>query len=133
MSKLIDMHRDQAASGPVITGFTPTGFKIGDMRIDSGVLMTPLAALSWDAPDLAALTLDDLLAVTDLAQKPEFLVLGTGKNLVQPPRDLVRQLEAHAIGVEPMDSKAAARAWAVLRAEDRWIAAALLPINAVTK
>ena len=61
---------------------------------------------------------------------PEFLLLGTGRTLVRPPVALVRGLEARGIGVEAMDSRAAARAWAVLRGEGRWVAGAFYPIEA---
>ncbi len=64
----------------------------------------------------------------DLEIQPEFLLVGTGANLCQPLRPFVRALEARGIGVEVMDSRAAARAWGVLRAEERWIVAALLPL-----
>ena len=43
-------------------------------------------------------------------------------------RAFVRELEGRGIGVEVMDSRAAARAWGVLRAEERWIVAALMPL-----
>jgi uncharacterized protein len=128
MTKLLDIHEDQAASGPVVTGFTPRGFKLGEQRIETGLLMTPKQAAEWDAPALDQLTAAGMGLVIALNPLPEFIVLGTGKRLVHPPRALVRELDALGIGVEPMDSKAAARAWALLRAEDRWIAAALLPI-----
>jgi uncharacterized protein len=55
-------------------------------------------------------------------------VIGTGPTLSRPPRELVAALEGRGIGVEPMDSRAAARAWGILRGEDRWIAAALMPL-----
>ncbi len=74
---------------------------------------------------MTAGALGDLL---DLDPRPEFLLLGTGSGLRQPPRSFVRDLEARGIGVEAMDSRAAARAWGVLRAEERWIVAALLPL-----
>jgi uncharacterized protein len=64
-----------------------------------------------------------------LAPRPEFLLLGTGKTLVRPPRALAEALGARGIGIEAMDSRAAARAWGVLRAELRWIAGALYPLD----
>ncbi len=70
----------------------------------------------------------DLGDLLDLDPLPEFLLLGTGAGLRQPARAFVRELEARGIGVEVMDSRAAARAWGVLRAEERWIVAALLPL-----
>ena len=94
-----------------------------------GLLLTPLRALAWDdAPPVDLLTPAAFGDLFDLDPRPEFLLLGTGGNLRQPPRALVRVLEARDIGVEAMDSRAAARAWGVLRAEERWIVAALLPL-----
>lgn len=94
-----------------------------------GLLLSPTRALAWSAaPAVDALTtatLGDLLAIDPV---PEFLLLGTGSGLLQPPRAFVRELEGRGIGVEAMDSRAAARAWGVLRAEERWIVAALLPL-----
>lgn len=85
--------------------------------------------MAWQAPaaagELEFAALGDLL---DLQPKPEFLLLGTGAGLQQPPRAFVRALEALGVGIEAMDSRAAARAWGVLRAEERWIVAALLPL-----
>ncbi|EPR10792.1 hypothetical protein M527_05400 [Sphingobium indicum IP26] len=88
-----------------------------------------MRALAWrDAPAVDALTVAHLGDLFDLEIKPEFLLVGTGAGLRQPPRAFVRELEGRGIGVEAMDSRAAARAWGVLRAEDRWIVAALMPL-----
>ena len=85
--------------------------------------------MAWgDAPapeQLTLASLGDLLIIDPL---PEFLLLGTGAGLHQPSRAFVRELENMGVGVEAMDSRAAARAWGVLRAEERWIVAALLPL-----
>jgi uncharacterized protein len=94
-----------------------------------GLLLNPARALAWsDAPAVDALTPQALGDLFDLGPLPEFLLLGTGAGLRQPPRAFVRALEARGVGVEAMDSRAAARAWGVLRAEERWIVAALLPL-----
>ena len=91
--------------------------------------MSPLRAMAWsDAPEAGALTAAALGDLLTLDPRPEFLLLGTGASLRQPPRAFVRDVEATGIGVEVMDSRAAGRAWGVLRAEDRWIVAALLPL-----
>ena len=85
--------------------------------------------MAWDdAPEPGALTVAPLGDLLALEPRPEFLLLGTGAGLRQPPRSFVREVEALGIGVEVMDSRAAARAWGVLRAEERWIVAALLPL-----
>lgn len=116
-------------SGPVVTGFSKVGFKVDGVVHAGGVLLTPLAASAWDAPSLGGIAMDNLAALLDLQPPPEFLLLGTGAAMARPPRAFVAACEARGIGVEPMDSRAAARAWGVLRAEDRWIVAALMPLG----
>lgn len=94
-----------------------------------GLLLSPVRAMAWsDAPAVDALTQAAFGDLLDLDPAPEFLLLGTGAGLRRPPRAMVRALEERGIGVEAMDSRAAARAWGVLRAEERWIVAALLPL-----
>ena len=58
-----------------------------------------------------------------------FLTLegGEGVGKSTQARALVAALEARGVGVEAMDSRAAARAWGVLRDEGRQIAAAFYP------
>lgn len=119
--------RDPAADGPLVQGFTGRGFSI-DGKVYEGLLLTPERAEGWEAPALAELSAAHLESVLTLEPAPEFLILGTGPNMAFAPRRLVRALEERGIGVEAMDSRAAARTWGVLRAEGRWIVAALMPL-----
>nr|WP_081873374.1 MTH938/NDUFAF3 family protein [Sphingobium chlorophenolicum] len=113
----------------MVTGFQGRGFRVRDDVFPDGLLLSPVRALAWqNAPVVDALTVADLGDLLDLEIQPEFLLIGTGAGLRQPPRSFVRELEARGIGVEVMGSRAAARAWGVLRAEERWIVAALLPL-----
>lgn len=123
------MRRDDSGQGPIVTGFAGRGFRVRDDVFPDGLLLSPVRALAWmDAPGVDGLTVAALGDLLDGEPRPEFLLLGTGGGLRQPPRSFVRDLEARGIGVEAMDSRAAARAWGVLRAEERWIVAALLPL-----
>jgi uncharacterized protein len=118
------MDRDaRAAAGPIVTGFGPRGFRVDETYV-AALLLTPERADAWSPPPLAELTAAHLQQL--LASGPEFILLGTGPTLLRPPGALVQALE---IGVEPMDSRAAARAWGVLRGEGRRIAAALYPLT----
>lgn len=119
--------RDPAADGPVVTGFSSGGFVV-DQGVYRALLLTPLRADEWTAPALADLTVADLEPLAALSPVPEFLILGTGQRLTHPPRALREALEARGIGLEVMDSRAAARTWGLLRGEERWIAAALMPL-----
>jgi uncharacterized protein len=56
------------------------------------------------------------------------MLLGSGPNMLQPSAAFRREVEAAGMGLEVMDSRAAARTWGVLRAEERWIIAALMPL-----
>ncbi len=120
--------RDNQAPGPVVQGIGARGFSV-DGGIYRGLLLTPERADGWEPPALAALTIDDLEPVLRLQPQPEFILLGTGASMAFPPRGLVRALEDRGVGLEAMDSRAAARTWGVLRAEERWIAAALMPLS----
>lgn len=124
------MRLDKAggAEGPVISGIVGRGFRVDD-GVYEGLLITPERADGWTPPALAELTLEALAPVLALDPLPEFLILGTGSRMLRPSPALVAALEAKGVGVEPMDSRAAARAWGVLRAELRWIAAALYPLD----
>lgn len=118
--------RDREAAGPIITGFGPRGFRLGEEHARA-VLLTPERAIPWSPPPLPELR---VAALAELVESgPEFILLGTGPTLARPPRELVTELDAAGLGVEPMDSRAAARAWGVLRGEGRRIAAALYPLD----
>lgn len=113
------LERNDRAPGPAVTGFAGALIKVDDVARPGGVILTPDAAFDWDGSDLEQ-------AVGD--PYPEFILLGTGATLMRPDPALVAAYEARGIGIEAMDTRAAARAWGVLRAEGRWISAALRPL-----
>lgn len=117
----------RSAEGPLISGFSGGGFRV-DENVYQGLIITPQRADGWSPPAVTELTEGDLAPAFALDSQPEFLLLGTGTKLVRPPVALVKALEKRGIGIEAMDSRAAARAWGVLRAELRWVAGALYPL-----
>lgn len=122
----MELNREGVGAGPVIKGFSGRGFRVGETVYADGLLLTPTVAQSWAPPH--ELSVEALGAIIDVDPAPEFLLLGTGASLVWPPASFVRALEQAGLGIEVMDSRAAARAWGVLRAEQRWICAALMPL-----
>jgi uncharacterized protein len=120
------MDRLAASGGPVVTGFSAGGF-MAEGAVHPALLLTPERAYPWSPPPVADLAAEDFAQLLALQPLPEFILLGTGARLVFPPRRLVADLDERGIGVEAMDSRAAARTWGLLRAEERWIAAALMP------
>jgi len=124
----LGFERNPPAPGPLVRGFSAAGFLV-DGQSYQAVLLTPERAAAWDPPAPAELGLADLAPLLALEPPPEFLILGTGPKMAFAPRALVQALEARGIGVEAMDSRAAARTWGILRSEERWIAAALMPLG----
>src|SRR3546814_7536418 len=108
---MFEMRRDPNGAGPVISGFSGLGFRIQDTVFPNGLLLTPQEAAPWEAPSIQHLDVAEIAPLLALHPLPEFLLLGTGDTLIQPPRAFVRALEGRGIGVESMDSRAAARAW----------------------
>ncbi len=122
------LDRNAAHPGPVIAGFSGNGFRVDD-NVYHGLLISPERADGWRPPALNALTDADVAPLLASDPLPEFLLLGTGATLQHPPRAFVAALEARGMGVETMDSRAAARAWGVLRSEGREIVGAFYPLD----
>ncbi|HEX4736970.1 MAG TPA: Mth938-like domain-containing protein [Allosphingosinicella sp.] len=120
---------DPPAAGPVVTAFVAGGGFSVQGQVFEGLFLTPESAFAWQPPAVAALDVNDLAPILALDRPPEFVLLGTGSGLHFPPRALVRALEESGIGLEVMDSRAAARTWGLLRGEERWIVAALMPLG----
>jgi|UniRef100_UPI0035CA19DB uncharacterized protein len=121
----------ERGAGPVITGFSGGGFKVETddfLGVYRGLLIWPDGSEEWAPPPLETLTPAALGTLLAIQPRPEFLLLGTGATMQRPPPAFVRACEALGIGVEAMDSRAAARAWAVLRGETRWVVGALYPL-----
>ncbi len=118
---------EEAAGGPVLQGLTAGGgFRI-DGAIYPAALLTATRVTAWQPPALDALTVDDLAPL--LLVRPAFVLLGTGATLRRPPAALAQALDAQGIGLELMDSRAAARAWVIVRSEGREAAAALMGLT----
>ena len=113
------LERNDRGPGPAVTGFAGVLIKVDGFARSGGVILTPEAVYDWDGGDFGDAVMEPL---------PEFILLGTGATLDRPAPALIAAYEARGIGLEVMDTRAAARAWGVLRAEGRWISAALRPL-----
>jgi uncharacterized protein len=77
----------------------------------------------WDAKPIAELAEADFAPL--LATAPELILLGTGASNLFPPRELLFAFARRGIGLESMDTAAAARTFNVLASEGRQVAAVL--------
>jgi uncharacterized protein len=102
---------------------TPDSIEIGDRTVTSSFLLAPdMLIEGWHSGELAAL--DAIAAEPILALSPALVLLATGPRQVFPPPVFAAAFLTRGIGIEVMDTMAAARTFNVLAAEDRRVVAA---------
>jgi uncharacterized protein len=103
-------------------------FLIGNEVWSEPIALTPDGLLQdWVAPPLADLSVDSLSGLLEMG--PELLIVGTGSQQILPGRELMFGMARSGIGLELMDTPAAARTFNVLLGEDRAVAAVFYPTD----
>ncbi|HXC89351.1 MAG TPA: Mth938-like domain-containing protein [Stellaceae bacterium] len=110
----------------VVERYAPSGFRIAGVIWRGPVLVFPDLTLPWVAAAPAAVTEETLKPVVEHGGV-QILLLGLGSRMCAVAPALHAALRQAGISVEPMDTGAACRTYNVLLAEDRRVAAALLP------
>lgn len=108
-------------SAQAIEGYGP-----GFFRVSGHVLRGPALVTPWDAGPWGGF--GDTEGPLSLLGKIDVLLVGTGAEIAHLPQAFRDALDAAGIGVEVMNSPAAARTYNVLLGEGRRIAAALIPV-----
>lgn len=108
--------------GTPIDGYGPGFFRIGGQVYRGPVLTRPGAVMAWGG-------LEDTGPLLEMAAEIDVLFLGLGDDIGHVPPGLQTAMDAVGVGVEAMQSPAAARTYNVLLSEGRRIAAALLPVT----
>jgi uncharacterized protein len=114
------------AGRQVIERYGPSGFRIAGVIYRGSVLVFPDLTLPWAVASAASVTAESLAPVVAHGGV-QILLLGLGRTMAMMPLPLRDALRAAGIVLEPMDTGAACRTYNVLLAEDRRVAAALLP------
>jgi len=107
----------------LIERYGAAGFRVSGVVFAGPVLVFPDRTILWEN---AAPTLESLAPII-AAGGIELILLGLGRRGAPVAPGLRAALKARGIGVEAMDTGAACRTYNVLLAEDRLVAAALLP------
>lgn len=110
----------------IIERYATGGFRISGVVHRGPVLVFPDRTLAWAVTDAAALSVESLAAVAGHGDV-QILLLGLGPRGGLVPQSLRAALRERGIAVEAMGTGAACRTFNVLVAEDRQVAAALLP------
>lgn len=98
--------------------------RVNDEHYTSHIALSPEAFLGeWQDTAIAELTEAHFEAV--FAAAPEIVLLGTGTTNIFPPRELIFAFARRGVGLEVMDTAAAARTFNVLANEARRVVAVL--------
>jgi uncharacterized protein len=111
------------AGRQVIERYGASGFRVSGAIFRGPVLVFPDRTLEWSDPQISIVGLDPVIAHGEV----ELLLLGRGRRMVPVAAELRAELKARGIAVEAMETGAACRTYNLLIAEDRRVAAALLP------
>ena len=114
------------AGRQVIDSYGARSFHVSGAGYDGAILVFPDKTVTWSVAALADVTPESLRPVIEHGGI-EILLLGCGRRLA-PVRPALRQaLRRAGIVVDSMDTGAACRTYNILLAEERRVAAALLP------
>lgn len=105
-----------------IDGYGPGFFRIAGQVLSGPICVTTEGARSWGG-------YGDVSSLTALVGTVDVLFIGTGAETAHVPAPLRETLEEAGLGVEAMNSPAAARTYNVLLSEGRRVAAALIPVE----
>ncbi|MBO6548479.1 MAG: hypothetical protein JJ964_02520 [Rhizobiales bacterium] len=105
------------------------GFRFGEMSHKGSLLILQSGIHGWDVSDFEEVRPINFQALFDDASSHEFLIFGTGETQRFPSRDLKEAFIEAGLGLEVMDTGAAARTYNVLISEGRKVAAALIAVD----
>ncbi len=120
----MELQQDTGEGQYHIRGYGVDFIQINDEKIHYSIIVTPTKLITWPPQSLSELNTSHFLPLYDL--KPSIVLLGTGQNLSFPAPALLADFYTKKIGIEVMTTAAACRTYAVLMAEGRKVAGALL-------
>ncbi|HZB93826.1 MAG TPA: Mth938-like domain-containing protein [Stellaceae bacterium] len=114
------------ADRQVIDSYGAAGFHVSGAAYHGAILVFPDGTQPWPVAALAEVT-EASLAPVIAHGDVQILLLGCGRRMQPVAAGLREALRRAGISLDPMDTGAACRTYNVLLAEDRRVAAALLP------
>jgi uncharacterized protein len=109
----------------VLRGASAAGVLVNQETLTRSFVLSPQALVpDWRPASVDELQADDMQAV--LALEPSLVLLGTGPRQRFPAAEILAAVLTRGIGIEVMDSAAAARTFNVLATEGRRVVAAFL-------
>jgi uncharacterized protein len=122
----MDLTPVPTAGRQIIERYAASGFRVSGVIYHGPVLVFHDLTVAWDAASARDVTWEALAPVIEHGGV-EILLLGLGRATSTVPAALRAALRTAGIALEAMDTGAACRTYNVLVAEDRRVAAALIP------
>ena len=114
----------EMTSAVSIRSVSDNAIRIGDAIYRKTVALTTAEVVGdWTGGAVGELTAADFAEL--IGQEPEIVLLGTGRDSLFAPRDVMFAMARRGIGFEVMNTAAAARTFNVLAGEGRKVAAVL--------
>jgi uncharacterized protein len=105
------------------------GFRFADMSHRGSVLALPSGIKAWPITSITELTDEVLEPIFAEAGEIDLLLLGTGADVAAIPNAFRERFREAGIGLDVMQTGAAARTYNILLAENRKVAAALIAVG----
>ncbi|MEJ8573298.1 Mth938-like domain-containing protein [Microbaculum marinum] len=105
------------------------GFRFAGMSHRGSILILLNAIYAWPVSEPGQIGVEALSRAMAADDRPELLLIGTGRQLVPAAPDLRDAVRDHGIRIETMDTGAAVRTYNVLLAEERSVGAALIAVD----
>ncbi|MEJ2308189.1 MAG: Mth938-like domain-containing protein [Gammaproteobacteria bacterium] len=115
---------EDKTGGLLITSYRPGEIRVASESWRSSILIHTAACSSWEIDNIGELCADHLHDI--IAFAPDILLIGTGPEQLFPDIESYAGLLELNIGVEIMDSAAAARTYNVLVSEGRNVMAGII-------
>jgi uncharacterized protein len=104
------------------------GFRFADMSHRGSVLALPSGIKAWPVASMGELTDEVLAPIFAEAAEIELLLFGTGAEITALSNAFRERFREAGIGLDVMQTGAAARTYNILLAENRKVAAALIAV-----
>ncbi len=121
------LHDGFAPGRHAIDAYGNGGFRFGDMSHRGSILALPSGVRAWGVAGVADLD-EAALAPVFAEAGLELLLLGTGVDIAGVPQSLRWRFREAGIGLDVMQTGAAARTYNILLAENRSVGAALIAV-----
>lgn len=144
---IVELQLQSSNTANTVTGYGDDYIEINEIKYQQAVFFRPEGPVNtWEVQGIEDITLEALVQAAGLIEKeadpiaflndgnsgpsyeniPELIIIGTGKKQQFVSPAILHPLLANRIGIECMDTQAAARTYNVLMSENRQVVAALL-------